>query len=240
MDSAVVEAAGLRVRRGTAEVLRGLDFSIGAGRVTGLIGPSGCGKTTLMRAIVGLQVTSGGALSVLGRPAGSASLRPRIGYAPQDMSIYRDLTVAENVGYFAACIGAPADDVGRVIEQVDLAPYTGRVVERMSGGQRSRVSLAVALLGEPDLLVFDEPTVGLDPLLRRQLWDLFAELVAGGVSLVVSSHVMDEAERCADILLMREGELLAHESPQSLKERTSCQSLDDAFLALVTASESAP
>ena len=214
--------------------MRGLDLEVSAGVITALLGPSGCGKTTLMRTVVGLQAVTGGSVSVLGEPAGSASLRPRIGYAPQGTAIYVDLTVAENVRYFAACVGAPREDVDRVVEEVDLASYAGQLAGSLSGGQRSRVSLAIALLGRPDLLILDEPTVGLDPVLREQLWRLFADLAGRGMTVVVSSHVMDEAERCQDVLLMRDGRLLAQESPAGLKEQTSTDNLDAAFLSLVS------
>jgi len=233
-NSRSVEATQLRVRRGGNEVLRGLDFEVSAGEITALLGPSGCGKSTLMRAIVGLQAVSSGAVSVLGERAGSPALRARIGYAPQGTSVYRDLTVAENVRYFAACVGAPRKDVDRVVQQVDLTPYAGQLAGSLSGGQLSRVSLAIALLGNPDLLILDEPTVGLDPVLREQLWRLFAELSAQGITLLVSSHVMDEAERCQDVLLMREGRLLAQQSPAALKELTATDNLDAAFLSLVS------
>jgi ABC-2 type transport system ATP-binding protein len=215
-------------------VLRGLDLEVSAGVITALLGPSGCGKTTLMRTIVGLQAIAGGSVSVLGQPAGSAELRPRIGYEPQSPSVYADLTVAENVRYFAACVGVPREDVDRVVDEVDLSRYAGQLAGSLSGGQRSRVSLAIALLGRPDLLILDEPTVGLDPVLREQLWKVFTDLAGGGITVLVSSHVMDEAERCQDVLLMRDGRLLAQESPAALKERTSTDNLDAAFLSLVS------
>jgi ABC-2 type transport system ATP-binding protein len=222
------------VERGGRPVLRGLDLEVSAGVITALLGPSGCGKTTLMRTVVGLQAVSGGSVSVLGERAGSASLRSRIGYAPQGSSVYADLTVGENIRYFAACLGAPQAGVDLVVEQVDLSPYVGQLAGSLSGGQRSRVSLAVALLGRPDLLILDEPTVGLDPVLREQLWKLFAELAGHGMTVLVSSHVMDEAERCHDVLLMRDGRLLAQASPADLKSRTSTDNLDAAFLNLIS------
>jgi ABC-2 type transport system ATP-binding protein len=234
MTNSTIRTEDLEVRRGGRAVLRGLDLEVSAGVITALVGPSGCGKTTLMRTVVGLQAVSGGSVSVLGQPAGSASLRPRIGYAPQGTSVYLDLTVAENVRYFGACLGAPREDVDRVVDEVDLASYAGQLAGSLSGGQRSRVSLAIALLGRPDLLILDEPTVGLDPVLREQLWKLFADLAGQGITVLVSSHVMDEAERCQDVLLMRDGRLLAQASPAALKERTSTDNLDAAFLSLVS------
>lgn len=232
-NSSVLTAVSLVVRRGGRDVLRGLDFAVTSGALTALVGPSGCGKSTLMRAVVGVQKVDDGTLTVLDAPAGSASLRRRIGYAPQGTSAYVDLTVRENVRYFAACVGVGSADVDRVIHQVHLTTFADRLVGSLSGGQRSRVSLAIALLGKPELLVLDEPTVGLDPLLREQLWGLFAELATGGATIIVSSHVMDEAERCADVLLMCEGRLLAQQSPGALKARTATSNLDDAFLQLV-------
>ncbi|MGH3350773.1 MAG: heme ABC exporter ATP-binding protein CcmA [Nocardioides sp.] len=229
----VVEASGLRVVRGKREVLHDLDFSIRAGEVTGLLGPSGCGKTTLMRALVGVQAKVTGTLSVLGSPAGSASLRPRIGYVTQAASVYDDLTVTENLRFFARVLGAPLSSVSEAVETVDLVSHQDQVVRDLSGGQRSRVSLAAALLGSPDLLVLDEPTVGLDPVLREQLWGTFRDLAAAGAGVIVSSHVMDEAERCDRLLLMREGAILADGSPAEIKQKANADDIEQAFLALV-------
>lgn len=238
MTNYVIEAADLRVVRGGTEILHGLDFGIDAGRVTGLLGPSGCGKTTLIRAIAGTQ-RSTGRLTVLGHRAGAPPLRTRIGYAAQTAAVYADLTVLENLRYFAAVLRAPRSDAQRVLDTVDLGDMGNRLVGRLSGGQRSRVNLAVALLGSPRLLLLDEPTVGLDPVLREQLWRTFAELAAGGMSLLVSSHVMDEADRCDELLLMRDGALLAQEPPQQLRERTGAPDLEQAFLSLIRAGEAA-
>jgi ABC-2 type transport system ATP-binding protein len=190
-----------------------------------------------MRAVVGVQITAGGVVEVLGVPAGSAPLRDKIGYVTQAPSVYADLTVRENVRYFAAVLGAPPSDVDRVIEQVALREYADALTAELSGGQRARVSLATALLGTPQALVLDEPTVGLDPVLRRDLWRLFHELAAAGTTLIVSSHVMDEAERCERLLLMREGRLLADDTPEHLLEKTGCDDIESAFLALVDEQE---
>ena len=231
----VVEASGLRVVRGKREVLHGLDFSIRAGEVTGLLGPSGCGKTTLMRALVGVQAKVTGTLTVLGRPAGSAALRPRIGYVTQASSVYEDLTVTENLRFFTRVLGAPMSSVSEAIETVDLVDHKDQVVRDLSGGQRSRVGLAAALLGSPDLLVLDEPTVGLDPVLREQLWGTFRDLAAAGAAVIVSSHVMDEADRCDRLLLMRDGAFLADGSPAEIKQKASADDIEHAFLTLVKA-----
>ena len=233
MDAIRVE--GLRVVRGGTVVLPDLSCNVASGAVTGLLGPSGSGKTTLLRAIVGVQRVAAGVVEVLGEPAGSPPLRARVGYMTQAPSVYGDLTVRENLGYFARVLGAPAAAVTTAIEDVSLTDFADRVVNRLSGGQHARVSLATALLGAPDLLVLDEPTVGLDPVLRRDLWELFHRIADRGATLLVSSHVMDEADRCDSLLLLREGRLLAQATPAELRARTGEQSLDEAFLRLVEA-----
>ena len=232
-ETTAVAVDHLRVVRGGAVVLGDLSLGVARGRVTGLLGPSGSGKTTLLRAIVGVQVIAGGTISVFGTQAGSASLRRRVAYVTQAPSVYADLSVRENLRYFARLLGTQPVRIDDVIEMVALEPFAGRVVGRLSGGQRARVSLASALLGEPELLVLDEPTVGLDPVLRRDLWDLFHRLADGGATLLVSSHVMDEAERCDELLLLRDGTLLAAGAPDALRARTGAQELDEVFLRLI-------
>ena len=227
-----VEIHGLHVVRGGRPALEHLDITIGAG-VTGLLGPSGCGKSTLMRCLVGVQQVDAGTVTVFGEPAGSRPLRSRVGYVTQAASVYDDLTVTENLQFFARVLGVGRDHVERVIDEVDLGSHRDRVVGRLSGGQRSRASLAVALLGEPDLLVLDEPTVGLDPVLRRDLWTIFHRLADDGVTLLVSSHVMDEAGRCDRLLLMRAGVLLADDTLDGVLESTGQQDVESAFLTLV-------
>ncbi|TLS40847.1 ABC transporter ATP-binding protein [Streptomyces montanus] len=236
-----IRAADLTVVRGGRQVLRGLDFEVPHGQITGLLGPSGCGKSTLMRAIVGTQAKVTGTLEVLGSPAGDATLRSRIGYVTQAPSVYDDLTIRQNLDYFAAILDPGRtsaerrhENVTRAIADVDLTSRAGALAGNLSGGQRSRVSLAVALLGTPELLVLDEPTVGLDPVLRRDLWNLFHTIAAErGATLLVSSHVMDEAERCHRLLLMREGEILADDTPDALRLDTGSDTVEDAFLHLV-------
>jgi ABC-2 type transport system ATP-binding protein len=235
-----IQVRDLRVRRGGREVLRGLTFDVPTGQVTGLLGPSGCGKTTLMRAMVGVQSNVAGAIEILGEPAGSRSLRRRIGYVTQAPSVYPDLTVRQNLQFFATVLSAGRDSIDRAIEYVDLGDHADAMVGRLSGGQSSRASLAVALLGSPDVLVLDEPTVGLDPVLRRDLWALFHRLAETGVTVLVSSHVMDEADRCERLLLLREGLLLADDTPSALRERTRSADIEGAFLALVEKAEVAP
>jgi ABC-2 type transport system ATP-binding protein len=231
--SAAVEADGLMVSRGGVQVLHGLSFTIAAGHVTGLLGPSGGGKTTLMRALVGVQRNVSGTLRVLGIDAGRPSLRRRVAYLTQAPSVYSDLTVRENLDYFASILDLGRAEVHTALERVQVTALAGRVVRRLSGGEQARVSLASALLGDPEMLVLDEPTVGLDPVLRRQLWGLFAELAAGGVTLLVSSHVMDEARRCDEVMLLRDGRLIARDTPAGRARRTGTDDLDEAFLRLV-------
>ncbi|MFE1954624.1 MULTISPECIES: ABC transporter ATP-binding protein [Streptomyces] len=242
-----IHAAGLTVVRGPHTVLRDLDFTVRRGQVTGLLGPSGCGKSTLMRALVGTQAKVAGTLTVLDHPAGHADLRSRVGYVTQAPSVYLDLTVRQNLDYFAAVLlpgRARAEErraeVERVLGDVDLTDHADALSGNLSGGQLSRVSLAVALLGTPELLVLDEPTVGLDPVLRRDLWNLFHRLAEQGTTLLVSSHVMDEAERCHRLLLMRDGTLLADDSPDALRTRTATDTVEAAFLQLVDAANAAP
>ncbi|MGA2471724.1 MAG: ABC transporter ATP-binding protein [Solirubrobacteraceae bacterium] len=232
LDSAV-EARSLSVRRGGREVLHDITFTLPVGRITGLIGPSGCGKTTLMRALVGVQRHVEGELRVLGTVAGSARLRRCLGYGTQSQAAYEDLSVRENLEYFAVLVGARREQVTELLARVDLEAAAGQLVRSLSGGQRSRVSLAAALLGEPELLVLDEPTVGLDPVLRESLWALFRELSNDGTTLLVSSHVMDEAARCDEVLLLRDGRILAHAAPAEIAQDTGTEDLNQAFLRLV-------
>jgi ABC-2 type transport system ATP-binding protein len=213
-------------------VLPGVSLEVKAGIVTGLLGPSGSGKTTLMRAVVGVQVVEDGEVTVLGAPAGADENRRRVGYVTQDPSVYADLTVRENLRYFARIIEAPDDRVDEAVATVDLVAHVDQVVRTLSGGERSRVSLASALLGHPQVLILDEPTVGLDPVLRRDLWAMFHRLAEGGTTLLVSTHVMDEADRCDELLLMRDGRIVAAGSPHSLRDASGTTDLEEAFLAL--------
>jgi ABC-2 type transport system ATP-binding protein len=232
MSSWAVDVRDLRVERGGTLVLPGVSLEIPVGSVTGLLGPSGCGKTTLLRAIVGVQRVASGEVRVLGDPAGTPLQRRRIAYVTQAPSVYGDLTVRENLRYFAQIVGADAERIDVVAEAVGLTPHLPTRVGSLSGGERSRASLAVALLGEPQLLVLDEPTVGLDPVLRRELWQMFHRLADEGATLLISSHVMDEAERCNHLVFMREGRIIASASPDEIRRQTGEDDLEDAFIAL--------
>ena len=228
-----VAVRGLRVARGGREVLHGIDVAVPGGLVTALVGPSGCGKTTLMRAITGVQRIASGSVSVLERPAGAVDLRHRVGYMTQAPSVYEDLTVGENLRYFAAVAGAGAAAARAVLETVRMGALERQLVSTLSGGERARVSLAVALVGDPQVLVLDEPTVGLDPVLRAELWATFHALADAGRCVLVSTHVMDEARECDRLLLLRDGHLLADTTPGELLRRTGASDLSDAFLATV-------
>ena len=237
MIRGAIEISRLRVIRGGAVVIPGLETTIERGTVTGLLGPSGCGKSTLLRAIVGVQRVAGGEVSVLGEPAGSPGLRQRVAYVTQAPSVYSDLSARENLEFFAAVVDADRARIAAALELVGLAEQAGRLVGTMSGGERTRVSLATALLASPAVLILDEPTVGLDPVLREELWTMFETLAAEGATLVVSSHVMDEAERCDSLLLMRDGELLATGTPAALCARVGASDVGEAFLRLIEQSE---
>ena len=229
----------LHVIRGKRTALQDVSVTIPRGTVTGVLGPSGCGKTTLIRSIVGTQIIASGTVTVLGHPAGSAPLRRRVGYVTQDATIYPDLRVIDNARYFASLYGTDTRAAEDAISAVGLDDHRTALCGNLSGGQRTRVSLACALVSHPDLLVLDEPTVGLDPVLRVDLWEQFDRLAQGGTTLLVSSHVMDEADHCGDLLLLREGRLLAHTTPTQLREDTGCSSLEEAFLSVIRHSTAA-
>lgn len=243
LDAATTSAAGaagaaivvdhLRVVRGTRVVLPDMNLQIPAGQVVGLLGPSGGGKSTLMRAIVGVQVVESGTVTVLGEPAGSPALRRRVGYLTQAPSVYADLSVRANVAYFGRVVGVGAEAVDRAIADVDLTDHADALVGNLSGGQWSRANLACTLVGQPEVLVLDEPTVGLDPVLRRDLWEIFRRLAREGRTVLVSSHVMDEATRCDRLLLLRGGQILSDSTLPDLLARTGAFDAEGAFLALI-------
>ncbi|MDP9241511.1 MAG: ABC transporter ATP-binding protein [Actinomycetota bacterium] len=239
MRQATVVVKDLVVDRLGRRALDGLSFDIPPGQITGLLGPSGSGKTTLLRCLVGVQRIRSGEVTVLGQPAGAPALRRVVGYVTQSPSVYSDLTVGDNLHYFAAVVRAPSEDADRALADVGLADRAGDLVGNLSGGQQARVSLACALVGSPELLVLDEPTVGLDPVLRRDLWALFHRLADDGATLIVSSHVMDEAARCDRLLLLREGRLVADDTPDGLRRSTDTSDLEEAFLRLAEREEAA-
>uniref|UniRef100_A0A5Q5BLA9 ABC transporter related protein n=2 Tax=unclassified Mycobacterium TaxID=2642494 RepID=A0A5Q5BLA9_MYCSS len=239
IDAAAVDIRDLRVVRGNRVALDRVSVQVARGAITGILGPSGCGKTTLMRSVVGTQIIAAGSVTVLGRPAGSAELRHRVGYVTQDATIYNDLRVIDNVRYFAALYGTGGQAADEAVDAVGLADHRSEFGANLSGGQRTRASLACALVAHPELLVLDEPTVGLDPVLRVDLWHQFDELARGGTTLLVSSHVMDEADHCGDLILLREGRLLAHSTPEQLRKDTGCTSLEEAFLSVIRRSTAA-
>lgn len=231
-----IEVKDLVVERGKRRVLHGLSFTISRGSVTGLLGPSGSGKTTLMRAIVGVQIVKAGEVSVLGLPAGSEPLRNKVGYLTQDPSVYADLTVRENARYFASLYeGVTAKDADQTVRDVGLGDAARQLVSTLSGGQMARASLACTLVSRPEVLILDEPTVGQDPVLRDDLWQRFREMAASGTTLFVSSHVMDEAGRCDRLLLMRDGDLIADDTPAAVRAAAGTDDLDEAFLRLIRA-----
>lgn len=232
-DGFAIDVDSLSVVRSGRLVLDHIHFKVPKGQLVGLLGPSGSGKSTLMRSLLGLQVIEHGIIEVLGLPAGAPTLRRRVGYVSQALSVYVDLTVIENLRYFASVLEVPRGDVDRVLHEVGLERYSKSLVGRLSGGEQARVSLATALLGTPELLILDEPTVGLDPLLRRDLWATFARLAQSGTSLLVSSHVMDEAARCDRLLLLRGGRILADQSPSQLLASTGTDSYDQAFVSII-------
>jgi len=233
--NASIEIADLVIDRGGRRIIDGISCTVPSGGVTGLLGPSGSGKTTLLRAVVGVQLVRSGAVTVLGQPAGAPSLRRALGYVTQAPSVYGDLTVRENARYFASLYGLRAAQADQAIADVGLAKHARQLVGTLSGGQRSRASLACALLAGPRLLVLDEPTVGQDPVLRHELWERFRALADAGTTVLVSSHVMDEASRCDRLLLLRDGRLLADSTPGEVRAAAGTDDLDEAFLRLVQA-----
>jgi ABC-2 type transport system ATP-binding protein len=237
MDNAI-EVQDLVVVRGKREVLHGISTVVPAGKVTGLLGPSGSGKTTLMRAMVGVQRVRSGRIDVLGQPAGSPALRAKVGYLTQAPSVYADLTVKQNARYFASLYpGITNADADQAVRDVGLGQAADQLVSTLSGGQHSRASLACALVGRPSLLVLDEPTVGQDPVLRDELWQRFHALAAAGTTLVVSSHVMDEAGRCDRLVLIREGRIIADDTPAAVRGAAATDDLEEAFLRLIRREE---
>ena len=229
-----VSAKGVRKRFGALDALAGLDLEVRAGEIYGLLGPNGSGKTTFIRCVAGLVRPDAGTITVLGRTARDAVSAGRLGYMTQAAALYGDLSVMENLAFFARLEGVEdADDrIDEVLRTVDLADRGKSIVSTLSGGMRSRVSLAAALLHRPDLLLLDEPTVGIDPVLRQEFWTHFRSLASSGVTILVSSHVMDEAARCDRLGLIRAGRVLAEGTAAELVRRAGASDLEAAFLKL--------
>jgi ABC-2 type transport system ATP-binding protein len=222
---------------GRVKALKHMNLELPEGKITGFIGPSGAGKTTLIKCIVGRLKVPKGTVEVFGLAAGSPKLRSNVSYMTQELSVYTDLSVNENLRYFAAMAGQSRSEtiktVKKLLTDVDMSDKVNSLVSDLSGGQKQRVSLAIALIGSPKLMVLDEPTIGLDPALRENLWQLFYKIAGNGTTLVISSHSMDEARRCEDLVLIREGEIIAHETPNDLLRKTSTESVEKAFLKLI-------
>lgn len=237
MDTAIEIKNLTVVLGGDLTALHKVSVDLPAGKVIGFIGPSGAGKTTLIRSIVGRQKISKGTITVLGLPAGSAGLRGQLSYMTQETAIYGDLTTRQNLRYFASMAGKKRGEAKRIVSEIlreiDMVPHADQLAGNLSGGQKQRVSLGIALIGYPGLMILDEPTVGLDPVLRDQIWGLFRRLAGGGTTIVITSHVMEEAERCDDLLLIRDGRVLAHDTPEDLRARTKSETVEQGFLRLV-------
>lgn len=230
--SPVVEVRDLTITRGSVRAVDNVSLTLPAGAITGLLGPSGSGKTTLMRAIVGSQRIGSGTVTVLGQAAGAAAVRARVGYMSQMPALYLDLSVVENLRYFGTILSVPRARVDELIGQVEIGHRATEMVRNLSGGEINRVSLAVALLARPPILILDEPTVGLDPLLRQTLWQEFRTLANEGAALLVSSHVMDEANRCDRLILMRDGSILFDGTREALLATARVDDVERAFITL--------
>jgi ABC-2 type transport system ATP-binding protein len=236
-----VEAIALHKHFGEIRAVDGIDMSLPPGHIYGLLGPNGSGKTTLIRLLMGLASATSGTIRVLGVEMPSRSNLSRIGYMTQSDGIYPELSVWENLTFFAALYGQTnKTELHRSLELVELDKRAGTPAMLLSGGMRRRLSMACALAHNPEVIFLDEPTVGVDPALRVQFWDHFHRLAAGGATLVVSSHVMDEADRCDELLFIRDGHVLAQGAPGELRARAGTDNLETAFLSFATGSGASP
>jgi ABC-2 type transport system ATP-binding protein len=216
---------------GTMRALDGVTLRVRSGEIYGLLGPNGAGKTTLIRAIVGLVAPESGTVTVLGSRMPNLDILGSVGYMTQAAALYPDLSVEENLRFFAAISGADSN-VDEALKVVELDQRRKSIVATLSGGMRQRCSLACALVHRPRLLLLDEPTVGVDPQLRVQFWEHFREMAAAGTTILVSSHVMDEAERCQRLGLIRFGKLLGEGTPNEVRAAAGTNNLEEAFLKL--------
>ncbi len=231
----MIRVAGLRKTFGATVAIAGLDLELEAGRAYGVIGPNGCGKTTLFRVLTGLLPHDAGSIEILGATPKTMDRR-KVGYMPQTESLYGDLTIVENIEFFARICAVERGEIERRVREVialtKLGSHLEKLVEQLSGGLARRTSLACAIVHRPSLLFLDEPTVGVDPKLRAEFWAYFATLKAEGTTIIVSTHHLDEASRCDELVLLRDGELLARAAPSALLERTGATTIEGAFLAL--------
>lgn len=231
---AVLSAHDIVQRFGRQEVLHGVSLAVECGEILGLVGPSGAGKTTFVNVIAGVARPVAGTVEAFGEPMPSLELLGRMGYMAQSDALYMDLTASENLAFFGAIYGlrgkALKEASQKALETVHLSVEPRKQARDYSGGMRRRLSLATAILHEPELLILDEPTIGLDPLHRVDIWDSFRRMTAAGRTLVVTTHVMDEAERCDRLAMIRDGVFIATGSPDELKERAGASTLEAAFL----------
>ena len=231
--AAAIRAAGLVKTFGTIRAVDDVSFELAPGRIYGLLGPNGSGKTTLIRLLTGMARPTAGVAEVLGTPMPSRQVLARVGYMTQADGIYPTLTVGENARFFAAAYGVRGSEgVNDALGLVELADRVDTIAGTLSGGQRRRLSLACALVHRPPVIFLDEPTVGIDPLLRAEFWEHFRALARGGATIVVSSHVMDEADRCDELLFIRTGKVIARGTGAEVRQRAGTTDLEQAFLRL--------
>jgi ABC-2 type transport system ATP-binding protein len=233
-DGTIVKVSGLKQQFGKLLVLDDINMDVKRGEILGLLGPSGSGKTTMVKAIIGMLNPSSGKILVLGKEMPMLSIVKHIGYMAQSDALYEDLNAYDNLYFFSELYGVKGSEAKKraqeVLSLVMLTQHAKRPVRTFSGGMKRRLSLAIALFHSPEILILDEPTVGIDPVLRKQFWDEFQRLKAKGVTIIVTTHVMDEAEHCDRLALMREGKIIAFDTPEKLKAASGKDTLEGAFL----------